>query len=312
MRSSNRLCLLVLVAACSTSTTTTTMTPDAAPPPPAGYSPSQAKWEFWSAYHAGQIDNIPAARDHLIAAMNSDPQDDELPRLVGMSLLLTTFEGSAMPNGNPMQATQQQGMYLDQARQLAQAPYAKALDTILYSGYPFLLGQQQMNAQETQQAIDLMTQVQAQYPILGQFATATILLRAPRTSPYYAQAVEDYFRYYELCTGTTIDRTTPDLSAMQHGTTADLLCQSFSNVPHVVQGGLFLFGDVLVKNNQIEAARAVYQVIPQTDGFGTWKYADLVNQRLSSDLAARAAQYDPANANPPPLGASPCLACHED
>jgi len=315
MRSSNSCAVLALVASAACSNSSSPAAPDAAASPDAavaaGYSPSLAKWEFWSAYHAGNIDAIAPARDHMIAAMATDAQDDELPRLVGMSYLLTGLEGS-MAGGNPMQSAQEQGMYLDQARGLAVDPYAKALDTTLYSGYPFFVGQQQGDMAQTQQALDLMAQGKAQYPVLGNFSSATIMLRAPRDTPYYAQAVEAYFDYFELCTGTTIDRTSPDLTAMLNGTTIDPLCQNPRNVPHALQGGMFLFADVLVKNNQVAAATTIYQQIKQSTGFATCKYRDAVDQRLSSYLVARAASYDPANATPPPLGATPCLACHGD
>jgi len=295
-----------LWGACSDSDTSDAA-PDAAP---AGYSPAEAKWEFWDAFHAGNIDAIGTARDHLIAAIETDPLDDELPRLVGMSYSLSALEGNVM-SSPPTEAVQAQGRYLDQARGIAHNPYAKALDDILYSGYPFFIGQQLGDAAQTQQGLDLMATVKAAYPVLGNFSSATILLRSPRNTPYFTQAVEAYFQFLELCTGTTIDRNNPDLTGMLHGSTVDPLCQNITNVPHLVQGGLFLFADVLVKNNQISEATAVYQTIKQSDGFATWKYRDFVDQRLASDLVARAAAYDPANAMQPALGATPCLACHE-
>jgi hypothetical protein len=277
------------------------------------YSPAQAKWEFWSDYHAANITAIADARQHLIDAMSVDPADDELPRLVGMSYALTTNEATTPPSQQEVDdATQSQGMYLDTARGIALDPNAKALDDVLYSGYPIFLGTQMNDASLIQQGLDLQNAVIAQDPVLGHFSTATILIRSPRSSPYFAQGVEHYFKFLEACTGTTISRTAPDVTAMLHGTTVHLLCQNNRNVPHVLQGGLMLFADVLVKNNQIDAAPAIYQAIKQTDGFATWKFQSAVDQRLSSDLAARAATYD--NANPmqqAPMNASPCFACHE-
>jgi hypothetical protein len=272
---------------------------------------ASAKQEFWADYHAGNIDQIPTAREHLLAAFANHPDDDELPRLVGMSYPLATLEGTGATN-NPqtqMQTAKQEADYLDQARNVATLPYSKALDDTLYSGYPFLQGLQTNNTDLIQQALDLQSPVEAQYPVLGYFSSATILMRAAATSTYFTHGVENYFRFLELCVGAPIDRTSPDVSGMLHATSTDPLCHATANVPHLVEGGLFLFADVLVKNNQIEAAKAVYAVVKQSDGFATWRYRDLVDQRLGADLSALAATFR-AGA-PVSLGASPCLACHQ-
>jgi hypothetical protein len=213
-----------------------------------------------------------------------------------------------------MSGLQSQGDYLHRALDRATDPYAIALDTTLYSGQPFLQGLMQSNDDLVQQALTMQEQVIRDYPVLGNFSSATILSRAPRTSQYFSLGLERYFRFIELCTGTTIDRAHPDVRGMLHGTSVDLLCQNNTNVPHLVQGSLFLFADLLVKNGQIDAAPDVYRAIRESEGFDTWRFRDQVDVRLNSDLAARATEYEQSTDvfHQPALGASPCLACHQD
>ena len=285
---------------------------DAAPPPT--YSPRQAKLEFWQAFHAGDAAGIAAAREHLLAAMDVDAYDDEVPRIIGMSYGFTGLEGGG--GGVAQDYIDKQGAYLKIAYERAStAPvvdrYAMALDMTLYAGYPIFQGQRTQDSALEQSGFELLDQGIAIEPGYN-FGAAVILMRSAKGTQNFARGLDYYFKYLEMCVGGAIDRGSPDFTRMLRGGVANRLCQNVPHVPHLLSGTLFLLADVLVKNNQPDAARVVYEQVKATEGFASWRYRDQVDVRLSSDLVARAAQYDNPDASQHPmLGASPCTMCHQ-
>src|SRR5438132_430325 len=66
----------------------------------------------------------------------------------------------------------------------------------------------------------------------------------------FASSLESYFRFFETCTGTTIDRVHPDLTPVlaRPFASSESSCTNWSHVPHGIQGFLFMLADALVKN----------------------------------------------------------------
>ena len=121
-------------------------------------------------------------------------------------------------------------------------------------------------------------------------------------------------RQPDQCTGQAIDRVYPDMTVVLARPFADpdTACTNWEHAAHGIQGFLFTLADALVKNGQVAAARPVYALVKQTEGFATWSFASRVDERLSSDLDARAAMYtmggDPRQQ---PLVGLECVGCHQ-
>jgi hypothetical protein len=280
---------------------------------------TDAKAEMWNAIWTGDLAAAYDARQHLLALVASQP-DEEAYRLIGRSFGLVNAEaqsGKPVPKEDvaDMQASMtNEDDYLKKAIDASQDPYEKALNIANYSGSRYSLSKLSHDAAGVQHAIDLMNQVKDQYPALGLFAKAPKLMRAQKSDPDYAQAMEDIFQGYEACLGRKIDRAHPDMSGATTGPFPYDVCGNNPKAPHTAEGTLMIFGDMLVKNGQVDAARPVYEEIKKSAAFSTWPYKDQVDARLSSDLAARAKAYDDPNGTPrsqPVPGASPCLSCHQ-
>lgn len=68
-------------------------------------------------------------------------------------------------------------------------------------------------------------------------------------------------------------------------------CPEIALTPHVETSSLLNFGDSLVKAGNLTGARAAYRAAMTRAGFTTWKFASVVQSRMTEDLAARATLY---------------------
>jgi hypothetical protein len=284
---------------------------------------AQAKAEFWSSFGGGDMNGVVTAQSDLLSAFPSNSNDAETARLIGMSYLglvsETTGQTSPPTQSEIPTYIENAGKYLLVATQVTDDPDERTWNSAFYAGIVFTGGNPNAPPDPTQQA-DGRAMYQAvvdRFPVFGLFNRAAQLGRSAKASADFASALDSFFQAYAICTGTNVDRTSPDISsaltgASQMPSTLDEPCGNLPHVPHNIQGEAFAFADMLVKNGQVDAARGVYQAIQQSDGYSTWAFSDEVGQRLSSDLTARAALYDnPDSTTWPAIGASRCFACHE-
>jgi len=279
-------------------------------------TPEAAKAEFWDAMWAGNVDAVPAAREHLLAALDAHPEDQEIARLAGRTYDLELSESQL--GAHPVPFTdfrtyiQNEGKYLQHAIDVSTDPYAHALNVANYSGVPYALGALDNDSAKMADAVAMMDEVKREYPALGLFALGPKLMRASKTSPDFAKALEDMFAGYEVCAKTKIDRAHPDFVPVLHASFTERACMNLPTAPHNIEGTAMMFADMLVKNAQPDAARPIYEAIKTVDSYSTWRYRDRLEQRMAEDLAARAAKYDAGDPrSQPSLGASPCLGCHQ-
>jgi hypothetical protein len=266
-----------------------------------------AKAAFWDAFHSGDIEGIPAARERLIAALNESPSDDEAARLIGMSYNLTGLLGAqAQPPVNHPDDAGKALEYLKLSTTIPVDPKERLFNSAFYDA---TLVAQAAGAGDTttaQQANAVLEQVVQEFPVYGLFDVAAVESQAPAASSVFQKGLDAYFRAYEICTGGPIDRANPDLTRALHGPYPDPLCGNTPNVPHHLQGELFLMADALVKNRQPDAARALYAAIKESDGYDTWTLQSMVDERLSKDLTAQPGAGPPNHAD----GVT-CFGCHQ-
>jgi hypothetical protein len=190
--------------------------------------------------------------------------------------------------------------YLDKAIAIATDPKQKAFDNGEYGAALWSVSAAKGDTASEQRAKDLMDQKAAAYPVAGQFAIATILYSAPAGSDALKKALDAQFNGMDLCASTHFDRAHPDVSVYLHARFTDPACGNDPKFPHHMQGGLFKLADMLAKNGQADAARPVYEAIKNSDGYETWQFKNLVQDRMNSDLTL------------PLKGGLPCLACHQN
>jgi hypothetical protein len=126
------------------------------------------------------------------------------------------------------------------------------------------------------------------------------------------------FQTFDACFGANVDRNNPDITpflGLETQTGPKRVCWDDDIAPHNLEGFLLFFGDLLVKQGNVDVARVAYNDVLKVRQYPSWPYQSLVQDRLSTDLNAKAALYADADpSNDPPLGANGqnrgCAYCH--
>ncbi len=140
----------------------------------------------------------------------------------------------------------------------------------------------------------------------------------PASDPDFALAVDAAFATMDVCYGESIDRDAPDLTPYLDQATDEGVkraCWNDPIAPHNVEGFYLWMGDVLVKHGNVEAARVAYDNVMLAPEYPDWPYRSLLQDRLDTDLDAKAALYQDADPeNDPPFAGSElsrsCVVCH--
>ena len=304
--------VLLLTAGCSGNAATPSDAGNDAPTADAGPSVEQA---FWTAFWAGDLSagaaDIPPLQQ---AASSSSPPGFYDSLLVGMDATWQLAESGR----NPQTAAQIGQTYGPVAGQfLGQAHGINPSDTFTTALLGFTVwngGVQTNNSAMITQGKGLVDQAYAEKPELGWVLELIMAQFVPVNDPQMQTAITAGWSYFSLCGGTTVDPTNPDLSAYlaQTKTSTRTFCVNDTLAPHMVEGSLLYFGDLLVKSNNPTAAKPFYAAAQSSADFAAWPHKDIVTSRLSSDLTARAASYQGPSSSWPSFAASPyvCGTCH--
>jgi hypothetical protein len=140
----------------------------------------------------------------------------------------------------------------------------------------------------------LVDSAAAWVPEVGLFQQMHIRRFAAADDTVTASAIEAGFQFWEVCGGGPVDRDNPDFTAYVQPPTESMpqgFCWGSSRVPHGFEGSWLIFGDLLVKGGQLDAARRAYLNARLGQNYDRWKHKDQLESRLTEDLAARYASY---------------------
>jgi hypothetical protein len=282
-----------------------------------------AKAEFWSKFGGGDIQGAMAAQKDMIAAFPSHSTDDELARLIGFAYLI----GVGAPGGMPSSGMPSAGMpmmpdpsilsnsvhYAQLAVDNASDPHEKMYDTGFLGGFGYSVASFSGDTASMAKYSKMIDDVIQAIPGFGYLTKADVLAGAPAGTPDYAASLESYFRYFEVCTGKTLDRKNPDADALLTRPFAidDPACGNSEKVPHNEQGALMNLADAMVKGGNADGARAVYTAIKKTEAFSTWSFASGVASVLDGDVSSRVALYAATNPQPARTVGLGCFGCHQ-
>lgn len=156
------------------------------------------------------------------------------------------------------------------------------------------------------------------YPEFNLFCRALAYGGRPASDPDFQIAIDSLYETLDLCFGESVDRNDPDITPYLDQATSEgdkRVCWNDPVAPHNAEGFYLFFGDLLVKNGDLEAAAVVYENARLVAEYDAWPFKAVVEGRLTEDLAARSALYlDDVNENDPPLGGGDpshgCTICH--
>lgn len=120
-------------------------------------------------------------------------------------------------------------------------------------------------------------------PEFNLFTIGYILTFFPHDSDQFKLGLEMFFRNLDLCFDGDIDRNNPDISSLiplfvDEGNRK--YCANSDKAPYNYQGFFLILGDLLVKNGQVEAAKAAYSNAKLLPSYATWPYASFLEDRL--------------------------------
>lgn len=278
-----------------------------------------ASGQFWNDFEASRYSRADDDIGALDAELAAAPDDGHLAVLASVARLWRFAELGRDPALDPSQIPAQLAdMLASFERAQALAPDEPHLDCWL-GGVRIIAG----NATGDPDLVaagqrDLQRGVE-RFPQFTLACVALNLVDLPASDPAYAGAAEALFGLYDSCLGDTIDRADPDYAPYLDRETHDgprAACWNDTTHPHGLEGSFVLLGDVLVKQGETDAARVAYHNATLIEGYSSWPYRGLIEERAAADLEARAALYrdaDPEN-DPPMLGSRRfshnCSTCH--
>jgi hypothetical protein len=306
---------VLLIATSFAATACGSSNDDVAPPGPATH-PAVAS--FFDVFHASRYSQASSAAQALDDAAIANPKDGPLSFVRPLSHLwhLSEYGRDPRPDPGVLQAEAMASLGLFMTAK-ANNPDDARVDCFV--------GIQQVNAGRATKNDALVQQGYATidaavraWPQFSLFCKALVFDGLPASDPDFAKAVDAMYDTFEACFGERIDRNNPDISKYL-GQATDMgpnrACWNDWIAPHNAEGTYLYIGDLLVKQGNVPAAKVAYNDAKLIKEYPQWPYKSLVEDRLSADLAAKAALYADADpSNDPPIGGASsnhsCTFCH--
>ena len=275
-----------------------------------------ARDAFWNALYDADYGSLPRVRMLLTAAYLENPRDPDLPLLLAHAHLWTLAERTRLE--------EIEASITDHAI-LADRYFGEALvlrpDDARIHGWQgavkLALGDLHRDERSTREGYYQLLRGAREYPEFNLFSAAYPLSQLPRDNPRFDEGVEYTWDTLEACIGGDFDREAFAYGAYMPEATergVKRVCWSTQLVPHNFEGFFLNMGDMLAKQGSAEEARRAYETARLSPSYETWRYADVLDERLE-DLDARVALFARATGEhdePEIMFNSPyaCVGCH--
>ena len=281
---------------------------------------------FWEIFHDNDYTDIPIAQAQLETALRRDPNNATLYALLGATHFWHIGEYQRDPKSDPNVLQQDMPTAVDLFQRAVNLDYygKHIIGYINDDHLPGYLGITTVHAGQMSNNSDLVAKgdqtldfAAYQFPEFNNFNRWAAHNSDPKGSEAYRKALDSLWQALDVCVGTSIDRTNPDIGPylqLQTAVGRKKACWSEGDLaPHSFEGFMLNLGNGLVKAGQVDAARIVYANAKYATNYATWPYRTVLEFIENSDLYARAALYSDNDAsNDPPLGVPNrgCSYCH--
>jgi hypothetical protein len=283
-------------------------------PPAEKPSPVQL---FRETFNQGAYERIPEVEAALLEAYEKDPTNAEFAFFLGTLYFWQASEWGRDPSrGSEAQLAQLVKMhrYLNDAVQLnpddAQAWCFLGSAKMSRARFGNNLGLLNEGIADINKCAEM-------YPHFGLLMISITHAGMPINSPGFRRAVDSIWNNLEVCINGPIDRTNPDFTPYMSLTSnlegPYLACWNSPTAPHNLEGFWLIMGDLLVKNNQPDLARRVYDNARLDPAYETWQFKDYLLQQQQT-VDQRAALYRDTNPGNDPsviLQTYQCVLCHQ-
>ena len=279
---------------------------------------------FWEAFHAGQYERLKEVRTLLLAAYLEHPRNPDRSRLLGLSYLWTLSERGRVAGLGP-EVTDSAILaerYLSETYQLE--PSDHRLPGFI-GVLKLALGSIHQDPKQTVKGYYTILDAVKLYPEFNGFVLSLGLSEQPIGSERFNESVDAMWKNLAICNGETINKN-PDLATMTAQNQAFLdrasqltprvrnVCLNTDKAPHNFEGFFLHFGDVLVKQGQVKAAKIMYAQAKLSPTYNQYPYKKLLEQHLEfADDRAKAYQNPDPSKYPEMAGLSSvqCMICHQ-
>jgi hypothetical protein len=300
------------------SATTAAACGSSSPSTPEPSIPHPAVASFYDDFHAARYSRAKTQAAALDAAAEAEPTEGRLALLRAHSHLWHIAEFGRDPTEDPG------AVPAEASALIAQFQKARTLDPddgripCWLGAAQQLVGRLSNNRELLAEGLATIEEGVGAYPEFGLFCRALAYAPLPANDPDYAKAVDALFLNIDACFGGQVDRENPDITpylSQETQTGPKRVCWNDPIAPHNLEGFLLFFGDLLVKQGNLQVARIAYNDVKLVPQYSSWPYQSLLDDRLGADLQAKAALYADADPrNDPPLGGNSiqhgCAYCH--
>ncbi|HLJ22086.1 MAG TPA: hypothetical protein VKU84_17905 [Stellaceae bacterium] len=278
----------------------------------------QADELFWQTFHEGDYNKAPIALAALQAAYLDTPNDAVTAAHIGWIHVWQLAERARLdpvPPGITDEAVLSR-RYFEEAVRLDPTD-ARYLG--FYASMLLAEGDIHKDAKLTRRGYYTMLDAVAAFPEFNDFTAGYVLSSRPYDSERFKEAVEFQWQNLDACVGERVDRQHPDYARYLRLETREgpkRVCWNSWIAPHNFEGFFLNFGDMLVKAGEPDAAVRMYANAKLAPDYATWKYRDVLEERLrNAALNIEPFRRDkPASGEPRIMGQSrvACVACHQN
>jgi hypothetical protein len=308
--------VVLLVSGCST--LAVSMAPKKRPEVDARELAKVVTADFWKALHGGRYQDIEDLLERHKQAYLTHPYDPTIAAHTGFLHMWRIAESARMttPVASVTDDMSMARVYFHDAVQLDPK---WALVRGFWASTVLAEGAIHKNEGQIREGYFALEEAVDMWPELNLFTKAIMLAQSKHDSPQYQLAVEAFWKNVEVCAGGVPDRKNPDFSQFARPDPNDpkkAICFNTWKAPYNFEGSMLVFGDLLVKQGEVEPAKKVYATARLSPRYQQWPYRDALESRLTNAArnveAFRAEAKDQsADARFITQAAFTCTVCHQ-
>lgn len=154
----------------------------------------------------------------------------------------------------------------------------------------------------------------AAWPEFNLFTAGYVASASPAGSPELAAGLEQQWQNIEVCIKQKVDRAHPSYAgfmALETKVGHERACWNSQIAPHNLEGFFLNMGDMLVKSGDWKTAQAIYANARASKEFASWKFRDVLADRIAH-AEANVAAFAKPDSKIMINSAFACMACHQE
>lgn len=272
---------------------------------------------FWRAFHGGHYEEITRVLEALTGAYLQAPNDAVTAAHIAWFHNWRMAERARLP-AVPATITDDTAVarrYFDEAVRLDSSD-ARYLGFL--AGHIVLEGSLHKDERLIRRGYYMLLDAIEAWPEFNLFTAGFVMSRLPADSPRFKEGLEWQWRTLDVCVQERIDRKNPDYAKYMKLETkqgAKRACWNSWIAPHNLEGFFLNMGDMLVKSGDWQTAQRIYANAKRSREYASWKFADVLEERIAQAQANVATFNSAAGPTARPIMIDTtftCMGCHQE